>query len=69
VNSSLDRLQQQQGAYGLGLRADMAEKQASMKLNLTKAQNAIEHQDLERAKRYAKLAETDIEAVEKFLGR
>jgi hypothetical protein len=27
VNSSLDRLQQQQNAYGLGLCGDMAEKQ------------------------------------------
>jgi hypothetical protein len=69
INSSIDRLRQQQGAYGLGLRGDMAERQGSMKLNLTKAQNAIEHQDLERAKRYAKLAETDIEALEKFIGR
>ena len=54
---------------GLGLRGDMASKQASMKNNMAKAQDAIQHNDLERAKRYSKLAENDIEALEKFLGR
>ena len=69
VNSSLDALQRQQASMGLGLRGDMASKQASMKNNMAKAQDAIQHNDLERAKRYSKLAENDIEALEKFLGR
>lgn len=69
VNSSLENLQRQQASMGLGLRGDMASRQASMKNNLAKAQDAIQHNDLERAKRYAKLAEGDIEALEKFLGR
>jgi len=69
VNSSLDNLKHQQAGLGYGLRSDMAERESSMKLNLSKAQNAIEHNDLERAKRYAGLAESDIDALEKFLGR
>jgi hypothetical protein len=69
VNSSLENLQRQQASMGLSLRGDMAGRQASMKNNLAKAQDAIQHNDLERAKRYAKLAEGDIEALEKFLGR
>jgi serine/threonine-protein kinase len=69
VNSSLDTLQRQQAASGFGLRGDMASKQSSMKNNLAKAQDAIEHNDLERAKRYSRMAESDVEALEKFLGR
>jgi serine/threonine-protein kinase len=69
ISSSLDNLKRQQAASGFGLRGDMAEHESSMKLNLSKAQNAIEHNDLDRAKRYASMAETDIDALEKFLGR
>jgi eukaryotic-like serine/threonine-protein kinase len=69
VEGGLDNLKRQQAAAGYGLRGDMAEHESSMKLNLSKAQNAIEHNDVERAKRYAGLAETDVEALEKFLGR
>ncbi len=69
VESALENLKRQQAASGYGLRGDMAEHESSMKLNLSKAQNAIEHNDLERAKRYAGLAETDVEALERFLGR
>ncbi|HWR13870.1 MAG TPA: hypothetical protein VN577_03520, partial [Terriglobales bacterium] len=69
VNSSLDNLKNQQGSMGLGLRGDMAAKQSSMKNNLAKAQDAISRNDAERAKRYTGLAEKDIEALEKFLGR
>jgi hypothetical protein len=69
ISSSLDNLKRQQAASGYGLRGDMAEHESSMKLNLSKAQNAIEHNDLERAKRYAGMAETDIDSLERFLGR
>jgi eukaryotic-like serine/threonine-protein kinase len=68
VDASLDRLQQQQSAAGYGLRGDMAAKQASMKNNLAKAQTAVEHGDAQRAKRYADLAKSDVEALEHFLG-
>jgi hypothetical protein len=69
VNNSLDTLQHQQQAEGYGLRGDIAAKQASMKLNLSKAQTAIGANDGARAKRYADLAASDVEALERFLGR
>jgi eukaryotic-like serine/threonine-protein kinase len=69
VNSGLDRLQQQQAASGYGLRGDMVAKQASLKNNLAKAQDAVEHGDVERAKKYSSLAQADAEALEHFLGR
>ena len=69
VNGSLDNLQRQQQADGYGLRGDIVSKQASMKLNLEKAQNAVEHNDAARAKRYADMTMADVEALERFLGR
>jgi serine/threonine protein kinase len=68
VNSSLDRLQQQQSNAGYGLRGDMAAKQASMKTNLSKAESAIQSGDLPKAKKRADMAENDVEALEHFLG-
>jgi len=69
VNSSLDRLQQQQSSAGYGLRGDIVAKQASMKTNLSRAEDAAERGDLQKAKRYADIAERDVEAIEHFLGR
>jgi hypothetical protein len=68
VNSSLDRLQQQQSASGLGLRGDMAAKQASMKGNLFQAEEAIQHRDAARANKFVELTGRDLEVLEKFLG-
>jgi hypothetical protein len=68
VNSSLDRLQQQQAASGFGLRGDMVAKQASMKNNLSKAEDAMQRHDTARAKKYLDLTDRDVEALEKFLG-
>jgi serine/threonine-protein kinase len=69
VNSSLETLQRQQAAAGYGLRGDIVSKQATMKLNLSKAQDAIGRNDAIRAKKYADMAATDVEALERFLGR
>jgi serine/threonine protein kinase len=69
VNSGLDRLQQQQASSGYGLRGDMAGRQASMNLALAKAQDAVGRKDSARAKKYVDQAESDVEALEKFLGR
>ena len=69
VNSSLDRLQQQQNSAGYGLRGDIVAKQASMKTNLSRAESAAEGGDFQKAKRYADMAERDVEAIEHFLGR
>ena len=68
VNNSLDRLQQQQNAAGFGLRGDMAARQASMKANLSRAEEAIQHGDLARTKKYLDLAGRDVEVLERFLG-
>jgi hypothetical protein len=68
VNSGLDHLQQQQAASGYGLRADMVERQASLKSNLFKAEEALQHRDAARAKKYADLAGADADVLERFLG-
>lgn len=69
VNSGLDRLREEQARDGFGLRGDIAQRQESMKLNVSKAQDAITRGDGVRAKRYSDLATADIDALEKFLGR
>jgi type IV secretory pathway VirB10-like protein len=69
VNSSIDRLREEQSRDGFGLRGDISSRQESMKLNLSKAQDAISRGDGARAKRYSDLANADFEALEKFLGR
>ena len=68
VNSGLDRLQQQQAASGYGLRSDIVERQASLKSNLYKAEEALQHRDVARAKKYTDLAEADAGVLERFLG-
>jgi eukaryotic-like serine/threonine-protein kinase len=68
INSSLDHLQQQQSAAGFGLRGDMVAKQASMKGNLFKAEEAMQHRDPARTKKYLDLTEHDVDALERFLG-
>jgi eukaryotic-like serine/threonine-protein kinase len=69
VERGLDVFQQQQANQGLGLRGDMAARQESMKLNLSRAQQAMERRDGVRAQRFKTLAERDVEALERFLGR
>ncbi len=68
VDSSLGRMQQQQSTSGWGLRGDMVERQASMRASLSKAEEAMQRGDVARAKKYAKVAEGDVEALEHFLG-
>jgi hypothetical protein len=69
INSSLDRMQKQQAASGYGLRGDIVSAQASMKLNLQKAQGYMEHGDPVKAKKCADTAATNAETLEQFLGR
>jgi hypothetical protein len=68
VDNSLQRLEQQQAASGFGLRGDMAARQTSMKTNFSRASEAVQHGDVARAKKYMKLAEADVEVLERFLG-
>ena len=69
VNSGLDQMQREQARMGLGLRGDMAARQSSMNINLSRAQDAVMKRDPARAQRYRDAAEADLEALEKFLGR
>jgi len=69
VNHSIDTLKQEQSRMGLGLRGDIASRQESMNLNLTRAREAVQQHNATRAQRFKALAEADIEALEKFLGR
>ena len=69
VNASLQTLQRQQAASGFGLRGDIVARQATMNLNLAKAQEALQHRDAERARRLLEKASAEVEALEKFLGR
>ena len=68
VNSSLDRLQQQQSSEGYGLRGDIAGRQASMNTSLSRAQHAVERGDAQKAKLYMDQAQGEVEALERFLG-
>jgi serine/threonine-protein kinase len=69
VNSSLDRMQQQQARQGFGLRGDMVAHQEGMRQNLAKAQEALDRKDVPRTTRFRDAAERDVEALERFLGR
>jgi eukaryotic-like serine/threonine-protein kinase len=69
VNASLDTLQKQQAAQGLGLRGDIAASQQRMQTYLQKAQAAIQAQDATAARKYLDLAGAEVEKIEKFLGR
>lgn len=68
ISSGLDRLQQQQASSGYGLRGDMVERGTSMNNNLAKATDALHQGDIAKGKKYTKMAEGDIEVLEKFLG-
>jgi eukaryotic-like serine/threonine-protein kinase len=69
VNASLDTLQKQQEAQGLGLRGDIVASQQRMEAYLQKAQAAIQAQDTTVARKYLDLAAVEVEKIEKFLGR
>ena len=51
------------------LRTDILAKQSSLNTNLTKAKAALTARDADRATRFTDLTETDLKALEKFLGR
>jgi serine/threonine-protein kinase len=69
VERGLEVLQQQQAIQGLGLRGDMTARQESMKLNLSRAQQALDQRDVVRAQRFKAQAERDVETLERFLRR
>lgn len=69
VNDSLENLRRQQAAQGYGLRGDISSLQEMMKTHLSRAQVALQNRDVKNAQKYSDLAATDVEKLEKFLGR
>ena len=68
VNASLDNLQREQNAHGMHLRGDMVAAQQRMQAYLSRAQSALQAQDIEGTKKYLDLAEIELGKIEKFLG-
>ncbi|HSA93120.1 MAG TPA: protein kinase [Terriglobales bacterium] len=69
VRSSLETLQRQQAASGLGLRGDMAAARESMEYLLDEAKASMRDKDADGTKRNLDLAEKQVEKLERFLGR
>jgi serine/threonine-protein kinase len=69
VESSLDALEQQMRQSGLGLRGDMVSARASMRSDMSKAKQALDNSDTDRARRYLDQANAEISKLEGFLGR
>ncbi len=69
VRGSLENLQRQQAASGLGLRGDMAAARESMEYLLDEAKAALRAHDAAGTKRNLDLAEKQVEKLERFLGR
>ena len=68
VNASLDNLQREQNARGMHLRGDMVAAQQRMQAYLSRAQSALQAQDIEGTKKYLDMAEIELGKIEKFLG-
>src|ERR1700730_1425615 len=68
VNASLENLQREQNSQGTHLRGDIVATQQRMQAYLGKAQSALQAQDIEGAKKYLDLTETELGKIEKFLG-
>ena len=69
ASQSLDNIQRQQAAAGYGLRGDIVSAQQRMKVDLSKAQSAMQKQDTKNAKKYLDMAEGELSTLEKFLGK
>jgi serine/threonine protein kinase len=69
VDSSIDTLEQQLHQSGLGLRGDVVASRSNMRTDITKAKQALEASDSERARLYMDMAHRELEHLEAFLGR
>jgi len=68
VSSSLNNLQRQQAASGLGLRGDMAAAKGSMDYLIGQAKSSLAAGDTASAKKNLDMAEQQLEKLERFLG-
>ncbi len=69
VESSLEALEQQQRQSGYGLRGDMVSARANMRTDMSKAKDALQGADTDRARKYLDMASHEIEKLEAFVGR
>ncbi len=69
VNSSLANLKQQQAAAGLGLRGDIVASESRLGYMIDGANSALAARDAPAARKFLETAETELEKLEKFLGR
>ncbi len=69
VESSLSALEQQMHQSGLGLRGDIVTARSNMVNDLTKAKQALDGSDTDRARKYLDQASREVEKLEAFLGR
>jgi len=69
MKDSVENLRQRQTAQGFTLRPDISASMNRMEQYMTKADAAINSGDADGAKKYADLAEREIEKLEKFFGR
>ncbi|MGC8793875.1 MAG: protein kinase domain-containing protein [Bryobacteraceae bacterium] len=69
VHSSLENLQRQQAAMGLGLRGDVAAAWKRMEYYMDQAEAALNKGDAAAAQRHLDAAERELDRLETFLGR
>ncbi len=69
VRSSLDNLQRQQAAAGLGLRTDMVAAQQHLLYLMSEAETNIRNQEAASAGKHLDAADAELNKLENFLGR
>jgi len=69
VKDSVENFRRQQEKQGLNLRGDISAAEDRMAAYMDKAQAALQNGNAKDARRYMEKAETDVETLEKFLGR
>jgi tRNA A-37 threonylcarbamoyl transferase component Bud32 len=69
VKGALATMKREQARDGLGMRTDIVAREQQMELHLDDAEASFKAGDPVRMKKSLDLAERDVEAVEKFLGR
>ena len=68
VSDTLDSLRRSMSSQGVNLRTDIASAQELMKINLDKAQQALQAHDAKSARKYLNIGQAQLEKIEKFLG-
>jgi uncharacterized membrane-anchored protein YhcB (DUF1043 family) len=69
VESSIAGLEQSMHQSGLGLRGDIVASRANMRNDLSKAKQALDVMDTDRAQHFMDLAGHELDKLESFVGR